>query len=199
MTCFHVDCHLMFMTHEKLVKHLQTHNDGKDSLYYIKYIMDNMEEAKKDAVADVKLEMEQKRGQDEEEKSQLKEDLDRLKKDLEESKGDTRHYRKKVDTLKQELAKAEAELAKVEAKATAELKETKASLDQQIAGRDKLVEAKVKLECKLDIQKRDNEELKVLKVFNISESLKFTDSYSFTHPFMYYLKSIPSSESEKSS
>ena len=155
----------MFMTHEKLVKHLQTHNAGQDSLYYIKYIMDKMEEAKKDAVAEVKLEQEQKRVQDEEEKSQLKEDLDRLQKDLAESKGDTRHYRKKVDTLKQEYKKLEAELKETKAKADAELREAKASLEQQAAGHDKLVEAKAKLECKLDIQKRDNEDLKVIDTF----------------------------------
>merc|ERR1712150_307099 len=163
LACFHADCPKLFMTHDKLVKHLQYHDAGRDSLYYIKYIMDQMEEAKTDAVTDVKRELEQKREQDEEEKTKLKEDLDRFKKDFEESKGDTRHYRKKVDTLKQEVAKAEAELAKVEAKTAAELKETKASLEQHIAGRDNLVEAKVKLECKLDIQKRDNEELKKFK------------------------------------
>ena len=144
---------------------------SQDCLFYIKNIMDQMEEAKSDAVTDVKHEMEQKREKDDEDKLKLKEERDRFKKDLEESKGDTRHYRKKVDTLKQELAKAEAELAKVEAKAAAELKETKASLEQHIAAWDKLVEAKVKLEVKLDIQKRDNEELKVFtfQYFRISQ------------------------------
>ena len=162
MACFHADCPQLFMTHEKLVKHLQKHNGGQDSLYYIKYIMDQMEEGKNKAVAGVKLEMEQKRALDEEEKSQLKEDLDRCKKDLDKAKGDTRHYQKKADTLKQEVARLEGELTKVETKSAAELRETKASLEQQLAGHDKLVEAKAKLECKLDIQKRDNEELKVL-------------------------------------
>ena len=71
MACFHADCPQLFMTHEKLVKHLQKHNGGQDSLYYIKYIMDQMEEGKNKAVAGVKLEMEQKRALDEEEKSQL--------------------------------------------------------------------------------------------------------------------------------
>ena len=148
----------MFMTHEKLVKHLQTHNDGQDSLYYIKYIMDHMEE-------DKRVEMEKKKASDEEEKSQLREKLGGAKKELEESKGDTRHYRKKVDTLKQEYKKLEAELKETKAKADAELREAKASLEQQAAGHDKLVEAKAKLECKLDIQKRDNEDLKVIDTF----------------------------------
>ena len=152
----------MFMTHEKLVKHLQTHNDGQDSLYYIKYIMDKMEEGKTDAVAWVKLEMEKKRSLDEEEKSQLKKGLDRFKKDLEDSKGNTRHYRKEVDTLKEEVAKLQAELIKVEVKAEAELRETKASLEEQLVGHDKLVEAKAKLEIQLDIKKDENKELKVL-------------------------------------
>ena len=31
------------MTHDKLVKHMQKHEGGEQSLYYIKYIMDNME------------------------------------------------------------------------------------------------------------------------------------------------------------
>jgi len=124
LACFHADCPKLFMTHDKLVKHLQAHDAGRDSLYYIKYIMDQMEEAKTDAVTDVKRELEQKREKDEEEKSKLKEERDRVKKDLEESKGDTRHYRKKADTKKQELARTEAEL-----------KETKKSLEQHITGR----------------------------------------------------------------
>ena len=162
MACFHVDYRFMFMIHEKLVKHLQTHNDGQDSLYYIKYIMDKMEEGKTDAVAWVKLEMEKKRSLDEEEKSQLKKGLDRFKRDLEESKGNTRHYRKEVDTLKEEVAKLQAELIKVEVKAKAELRETKASLEEQLVGHDKLVEAKAKLEIQLDIKKDENKEFKVL-------------------------------------
>ena len=69
LACFHADCPKLFMTHDKLVKHLQYHDAGRDSLYYIKYIMDQMEESKNDAVTDVRHELEQKREQDEEEKS----------------------------------------------------------------------------------------------------------------------------------
>ena len=87
--------------------------------------------------------------------------LDIAKKELENAKGDTRHYRRKADTSKQEVSKLEAEVKEQKAKFEAELKETKASLEKQQAGHDKLIEAKAKLEMKLDIQKTDNEDLKV--------------------------------------
>ena len=161
MACFFVDCHFMFMTHEKLVKHLQTHNGGRDSLYFIKFIMDHMEKGKNDAVAWERLEAEKKRESDEEAKSQLNVKLDIAKKELENAKGDIRHYRRKADNSKQEVNKLEAELKEQKAKFEAELKETKGSLEKQQAGHDKLIEAKAKLEMKLEIQKADNEGLKV--------------------------------------
>ena len=147
--------------YDKLVKHLQSHNGGRDSLYYIKYIMDHMEEGKSDAIAWVRVEAEKEKKLVEEEKSQLNEKLNGTKKELEDAKGEMRKYRKKSDTSKEKIAKLEAELKEVKAKFEAELKETKGSLENQQAGHDKLIEAKAKLEIKLDIQKTDNEELKV--------------------------------------
>jgi len=163
LACFHADCHMMFMTHDKLVKHLQSHNGGRDSLYYIKYIMDHMEEGKSDAIAWVRVEAEKEKKLVEEEKSQLNEKLNGTKKELEDAKGEMRKYRKKSDISKEKIAKLEAELKEVKAKFEAELKETKGSLENQQAGHDKLIEAKAKLEIKLDIQKTDNEELKRIK------------------------------------
>ena len=138
MACFHADCHLMFMTHEKLVKHLQTHDGGRDSLYYIKYIMDHMEEGKSDAIAWVRVEAEKEKKLAEEEKLQLNKKLDVAKKELEVVKGDARHYRRKAETSKQDVNKLEAEL-----------KDAKASLEMKQAGHDKLIEAKAKLEVEV--------------------------------------------------
>ena len=104
----------------------------------------------------------------EEEKMQLNEKLNGLGKELEEAKGDMRRYRRKADTSKEKITKLEAELKEAKAKFEAELKETKASLEKQQAGHDKLIEAKAKLEMKLDIQKTDNEELKVAKIINLN-------------------------------
>ena len=160
------------------VKHLQTHNGGQDSLYYIKYIMDHMEEGKSDAIAWVRIEAEKEKKSAEEEKMQLNEKLNGAKKELEEAKGDMRRYRSRADTSKEKIAKLEAELKEEKAKFEAELKETKTSLEKQQAGHDKLIEAKAKLEIKLDIQKNDNEELKVRKNYK-SKHLKENVYYMF--------------------
>ena len=161
LACFHADCPQLFMTHEKLVKHLQTHNGGQDSLYYIKYIMDHMEEAKSDAIARVRVGAEKEKKMYEEEKMQLNKKLNGAKKELEEAKGDMRRYRSKADTSKKTIANLEAQLKEAKAKSEADLKEMKASLEKQQAVHDNLIEAKAKLEIKLDIQKAGNEDLKV--------------------------------------
>ena len=150
MGCFYADCHKTFMNHENLVTHMQKHKNGQDSIYYIKYIMNNMEEGKNSAVASVKREMEEKQELDEAEKTQLKEKLKKTQKGLEDAKGDVRHYRRRYDTSKEEIAKL-----------AAELKDAKAALEKKEAEKEKLLEAKIKFECKLNAQKSRNEELQV--------------------------------------
>ena len=116
LACFHADCPLLFMTHEKLVKHLQTHNGGENSLYYIKYIMDHMEEAKSDAIAWVRVEAEKEKKSFEEEKMQVNEKLNGAKKELEEAKGDMRRYRSKADTSKKKITSLETALKETKEK-----------------------------------------------------------------------------------
>jgi len=48
LNCFYTRCHETFSTHEKLVKHIHKHDGGKESMFFVKYLIDNLEKEKKD-------------------------------------------------------------------------------------------------------------------------------------------------------
>ena len=154
LACFYADCHSKFLTHEKLAKHMHTHDSGANSLHFIKFIMDGMEKAKNEAVAKVKLEMEEKTELDCQEKSKLGENMKKAEKDLEKAKSDVRHYRRKADHAKQENVKLESELKE----AKEDLRGIRVSDDNR---NKELLEKNTELKTKWSILKTENEYLKV--------------------------------------
>merc|ERR1712223_2109366 len=163
LACFHANCHHLIHTHDKLVKHMQTHGHGADSIYFIKYIIDHTELIKNNAVASIEIEKEKLKKQHEEEKAEMNVKLENALKTAEDSKAeaekekskltkmvdtakeDARHYRRKADNTKKEVVRL-----------TSEVEDMKKNLE-------KLQENKIKLEIKLGIQKKDNEDLQIIK------------------------------------
>eukprot|EP00092_Neocalanus_flemingeri_P059355 GFUD01070916.1.p1 GENE.GFUD01070916.1~~GFUD01070916.1.p1 ORF type:complete len:360 (-),score=118.72 GFUD01070916.1:482-1561(-) len=115
LNCFFTKCHDTFSTHDKLVKHIHKHEDGKESLFYIKYLIDNLENEKKEGLNELKTVFQAEKRDVEDllnaaEMANEKLDSDHQTKivDMETEsnameiklKGDIRYYRKKSDDLK---------------------------------------------------------------------------------------------------
>ena len=128
---------------------------------YFQYIIDHTEIIKNNAVSSMEIEKEKLKKQHEEEKAEMNTKLENALKTAEDSKAeaekeksklakmveiakeDARHYRRKADATKKEVVRL-----------TTEVGDMKKNLE-------KLQENKIKLEIKLGIQKKDNEDLQV--------------------------------------
>ena len=132
-----------------------------DFKYIYRYIIDHTEIIKNNAVSSMEIEKEKLKKQHEEEKAEMNAKLENALKTAEDSKAeaekekskltkmvdtakdDARHYRRKADNTKKEVVRL-----------TSEMEDIKKNLE-------KLQENKIKLEIKLGIQKKDNEDLQV--------------------------------------
>jgi len=115
LNCFFAQCQDTFSTHEKLVKHIHKHEAGKESLFFLKYIIDNLEKEKKEGLEELKgvfkaekLNFETNLQKYEKQKETIgDEHLSKIKDMETESaekerklKEESRHYRKKYDGFK---------------------------------------------------------------------------------------------------
>ena len=55
LNCFYSRCHDTFANHDKLVKHIHKHEGGRESMFYIKYLIDNLEKEKKEALGELNM------------------------------------------------------------------------------------------------------------------------------------------------
>jgi len=116
--CFFTRCYETFSTHDKLVKHMHKHDGGKESMFYIKCLIDNLEKEKKEAIDELKvastgenIEMKKVLEDSKKENFKLVEKLnttfDNKKKEFKEKesklKEDVGYYKKKYDALKKEF------------------------------------------------------------------------------------------------
>jgi len=119
LNCFYSRCHETFSTHEKLVKHMHKHEGGRESMYYIKYLNDNLEKEKKEALDESKvahkaerIELEKQLEDFQTYKEVLIEEHQSAIKDMEKEskkresklKDDLRYYKKKYEESKKRVA-----------------------------------------------------------------------------------------------
>jgi len=118
LNCFYTTCHDTFSTHRKLVNHIHKHEDGKESRFHIKFLIDNLEKETLNTTEDLKalfqaekLDIENLLTESKKEKDSLVEEhaskLESMETEKIESesklKGDIRHYKKKCDDAKKRL------------------------------------------------------------------------------------------------
>jgi len=119
LNCFYSRCHDTFSTHEKLVKHMHKHEGGRESMYYIKYLIENLEKEKKEALGELNMALKAEKIEHEKQledfhtsKEVLVEEHSAVIKDMEKEslkresklKEDLRYYKKKYEESKKRLA-----------------------------------------------------------------------------------------------
>ena len=118
LNCFYSRCYDTFSTHEKLVKHIHKHDEGRESMYFIKFLIDSLEKEKREAIAELnttykaeKFELENNLENFKQEKQMLVDEhssavknMEKESKDMESKvKDDLRYYKKKYEAGKKKL------------------------------------------------------------------------------------------------
>lgn len=175
LNCFFNKCHDTFSTHEKLVKHVHKHEAGKESLFYIKYLIENFEGEKKEALDELKavfkaekMDVENLLEECKKEKEMLIEkhlsSIEDMETDTKEKENkltdDLRYYRKKCDATKK---KSEDDLKTLKEKESKiiELKNKNETLSRELSS-NKIAseETEIKLKGKISDLKERNAELR---------------------------------------
>jgi len=166
LNCFYIKCHENFSTHEKLVKHMHDHGGSKGSMFYIKYLIDNLEREKKESVDELKQELKAQRTELETKNQNLVQEheanVEGREKEWKEKevqlKDDLKYYKKKYDAFKktsEEDKKAKSELKNEIEKLQNEKKEHKESVLKLKGEVSELKEERANLRGKLSIQREN--------------------------------------------
>jgi len=188
LNCYYSRCHDTFSTHEKLVKHMHKHDGGRESMYYIKYLIDNLEKEKKEALGELNIaykaeKSELENGMEECEKknemlvqehssamndlekeskkreSKLKDDLKYYKKKYEESKKRAADDLKVVKEKETKIKDLKCEIEKMSKELSSVKKSSEDSQNQMKGKISDLKERNAELRGKFGIQQENNQEL----------------------------------------